>query len=125
MLPLLLSKDEPRLPRRAVGPTAFNVRGTRNIRLLTVWGGLLVSGQYAVLTFLGLDLHQRMGLGLAEASAFVAIAQAGGIAGRIGWGALSDRLLPAAANRSCSRSQPAASPPSASSTRYRRRLRPE
>ena len=69
------------------------MRGTRNIRLLTVWGSLLVSGQYAVLTFLGLDLHQRMGLGLAEASAFVAIAQAGGIAGRIGWGALSDRLL--------------------------------
>jgi sugar phosphate permease len=54
---------------------------------------MLVSGQYAVLSFLALDLHQRMGLGLAAASAFVAMAQAGGIAGRVGWGALSDRLL--------------------------------
>ena len=93
VIPLLASKGGPRLPARSPGHRTFSLRGTRNIRLLTVWGSMLVSGQYAVLTFLGLDLHQRMGLGLAEASAFVAIAQAGGIAGRIGWGALSDRLL--------------------------------
>ena len=93
VIPLLLSKHEPLPSSGTKAHRTFSLRGTRNIRLLTVWGSMLVSGQYAVLTFLSLDLHQRMGLGLAEASAFVAIAQAGGIAGRIGWGALSDRLL--------------------------------
>jgi sugar phosphate permease len=97
VVPLLLSRGGPEFvdetPAEPSAPSTFSVRGNRNIRLLTIWGSMLVSGQYAVLTFLGLDLHQRMGIGLAEASAFVAIAQAGGIAGRIGWGALSDRLL--------------------------------
>jgi predicted MFS family arabinose efflux permease len=97
VIPLVLSKHDPEPQEDPAAELtvegSFSVRGNRNIRLLTVWGSMLVSGQYAVLTFLGLDLHQRMGLGLAEASAFVAIAQAGGIAGRIGWGALSDRLL--------------------------------
>ncbi len=41
----------------------------RNIRLLTIWGCLVVTGQYTILAFLALDLHQRAGplarLGLA------------------------------------------------------------
>lgn len=93
VLPLVVWKDEPRPDMAAKAPSGFKVSRNRNIRLLTIWASMLVSGQYAVLTFLALDLHQRMGLGLAAASAFVAVAQAGGIAGRVGWGALSDRLL--------------------------------
>jgi MFS family permease len=65
----------------------------RNVRLLTVWGCLVVSGQYAVLAFLALDLHRSAGLTLASASLLVAVANASGIVGRVAWGALSDRAL--------------------------------
>lgn len=65
----------------------------RNVGLLTIWGCLLVSGQYAILAFLALDIHAGAGLSLASASLLVAVANAFGIAGRIGWGAFSDRAL--------------------------------
>jgi MFS transporter, ACS family, hexuronate transporter len=65
----------------------------RNILLLTLWGCLVVTGQYAILAFLPLDLHHRAGLSLASASLFVGLANAFGIAGRIFWGTISDRAL--------------------------------
>lgn len=58
----------------------------RNIVLLTVWGAVFVSSQFALLAFLALDLHQRARRTLAVGSLFVVVAQAGGLAGRIGWG---------------------------------------
>ena len=77
-------------PPRPPGPRPAR---DRNIGLLTLWGCLLVSGQYAILAFLALDLHTSAGLGLATASLLVVVANASGIVGRIGWGALSDRVL--------------------------------
>jgi predicted MFS family arabinose efflux permease len=65
----------------------------RNIRLLTLWGCLVVTGQYAILAFLPLDLHHRAGLSLASASLLVGLANGFGIAGRIFWGTISDRAL--------------------------------
>ena len=65
----------------------------RNIRLLTIWGCLVVTGQYTILAFLALDLHQRAGLSLVSASLLVSLANATGIVGRIAWGAISDRVL--------------------------------
>lgn len=65
----------------------------RDVVLLTLWGGVFVSGQYALLAFLALDLQQRAGLALAPGSLLAAVAQGGGLGGRIGWGVLSDRLL--------------------------------
>jgi len=81
---------EENVPSRSVGagPTR-----DRNVGLLTLWGCLLVSGQYALLAFLALDIHHNGGFGLATASLFVAVANASGIVGRIAWGALSDRVL--------------------------------
>jgi MFS family permease len=67
--------------------------GNRNVRLLTLWGCMIVTGQYAVLAFLALDLHARVGLSLATGSLLVAVANASGAVGRIGWGAISDRAL--------------------------------
>jgi MFS family permease len=72
---------------------AGNPARNRNVRLLTAWGCLVVSGQYALLAFLALDLHQSAGLALATGSLLVAVAQAAGIAGRVAWGAASDRAL--------------------------------
>ena len=65
----------------------------RNILLLTAWGALVVTGQYAILAFLPLDLHRRAGLSLASASLLVGLANGVGIAGRIAWGAISDRAI--------------------------------
>jgi len=65
----------------------------RNIILLTVWGCLVVTGQYAILAFLPLDLHHRAGLSLASASLLVGLANGCGILGRIFWGTISDRAL--------------------------------
>jgi predicted MFS family arabinose efflux permease len=65
----------------------------RNILLLTLWGCLVVTGQYAILAFLPLDLHRRAGLSLASASLFVGLANAVGIVGRVFWGTISDRAL--------------------------------
>ncbi len=93
-LPLAVAKvprarrDAPRERRSPYRPAH-----DRNIWLLTVWGSMFVSAQYALVAFLALDVEDRMALGLATASLFVAVAQAAGIVGRVGWGALSDHLL--------------------------------
>jgi predicted MFS family arabinose efflux permease len=76
--------------RAARGPSPLR---DRDLWLLNIWGVLLVSGQWALITFLALDLHQRAGVSLATASLLVVVAQAFGIAGRAGWGALSDHAL--------------------------------
>jgi MFS family permease len=65
----------------------------RNVRLLTIWGCLVVTGQFSTLAFLALDLHRGAHLSLLEGSLLVAVAQATGIVGRIFWGAVSDRAL--------------------------------
>jgi len=72
------------------------VRGratNRTIRLLTIWGCLLVTGQYAIVAFLALDVHEGSKLTLAQASLLVVVANASGIVGRVAWGAVSDRML--------------------------------
>jgi predicted MFS family arabinose efflux permease len=51
----------------------------------------VVTGQYALLAFLALDLHQGAGISLAEGSILVAVANGAGVAGRVGFGFLSDR----------------------------------
>jgi MFS family permease len=65
----------------------------RNVRLLTAWGCLVVTGQYCILAYLALDLHASARLTLATASILVAVAQVAGIVGRVAWGALSDHTL--------------------------------
>ena len=59
--------------------------------MLTTWGCLIVTGQYALIAFLALDLHQGAGLTLAEGSILVAVANIAGITGRVLWGLVSDR----------------------------------
>jgi MFS family permease len=65
----------------------------RNIRLLTLWGCLVVTGQYTIVAFLALDLHHGAGLSLARASLLVSLANAFGIGGRVFWGTISDHAL--------------------------------
>jgi predicted MFS family arabinose efflux permease len=88
VLPLLRVQLERSSP--AAGPAASPGRD-RDVRLLTLWGSLVVVGQYSLLAFLALDVHDATGRSLASASLLVVVAQAAGIAGRLLWGALSDR----------------------------------
>jgi|tagenome__1003787_1003787.scaffolds.fasta_scaffold20953057_2 MFS family permease len=67
-----------------------HVGRNRNLLLLTCWGCLIVTGQYALVAFLALDMNQGAGLTLAEGSIFVAVANVAGIAGRVLWGLVSD-----------------------------------
>lgn len=93
VVPLLAMRigeaDRPELP--SIG--GVSPARDRNIRLLTAWSCLVVTGQYAVLAFLALDLHHAGRLSLTAASLLVAFANACGIAGRVFWGALSDHAL--------------------------------
>ena len=53
-------------------------------------GPLLVAGQWTVVPYLGLYLYERFGWPVTEAAAYLALAQVGGVVGRIGWGLASD-----------------------------------
>ena len=86
----LLSLRSVSPPPRPAGPQR-HVGRNRNLVLLTVWGCLIVTGQYALVAFLALDLNQSSGLTLAEGSVLVVVANAAGIVGRIVWGLVSDR----------------------------------
>lgn len=90
----LLRRDPHALEEHSNRPVAVaRTLRDRNLVLLTVWSCLIVTGQYAVLAFLALDLHQRIGVSLERGSLFVAAANASGIVGRVAWGAASDRAL--------------------------------
>jgi predicted MFS family arabinose efflux permease len=65
----------------------------RQVVLATLWALPLVGGQYAIVAFLALDVHERSGASLPKAALLLAAAQVGGIVGRVGWGLVSDRLL--------------------------------
>ncbi len=80
LLPLALTRIE-----RAAEPLLKNVQRPsgqqRNVYLLTVWACLIVSGQYALLVFLALDLHETASLSLAAGSLLPLLAGMAGIAG--------------------------------------------
>jgi ACS family hexuronate transporter-like MFS transporter len=65
----------------------------RNLLLLGGMTFLFAGVQLSVVGFLVLFLRERVGLGVAEAGGLLALAQGGGVAGRIGWGLVSDHFL--------------------------------
>ncbi len=87
-IPLLRLRSAPPPPRPVV--RLPHVGRDRNLLMLTAWGCLIVTGQYALVAFLALDLNQGAGFTLAEGSVLVAIANVAGIIGRVLWGLVSD-----------------------------------
>jgi MFS family permease len=94
IVPLTRLRADPAAEDRPPTPAVrARLRHDRNLVLLTSWSCLVVTGQYALLAFLALDLHQRSGLSLERGSLLVALANASGIVGRVAWGGVSDRAL--------------------------------
>jgi MFS family permease len=94
VMPLALTRlERVAEPLLAEGAKVPGPATNRNVLLLTVWSCLVVSGQFAIIAFLALDVHERTGLSLAEGSLLLAVANVAGIVGRVGWGALSDRTV--------------------------------
>jgi sugar phosphate permease len=88
------------MPALPAGPAARGrpsgirvVRADRDIRLAVAWGMLFIGGQYAIVSYLILDLTHAPGLSLALATALLAVTQVGGLVGRVIWGLVSDRRL--------------------------------
>jgi sugar phosphate permease len=65
----------------------------RNTRFAIAWAVIFIGGQYAIVTYLILSLTNNVGLSLGGAAALLAVAQFGGMAGRVWWGMFSDGPL--------------------------------
>lgn len=74
-------------------PSHADLLRDRDLLLLTLWGVLLVSGQYVLIAFLPIYLYETTQISLTTATLLVAVPQVGAIIGRLAWGALSDRLF--------------------------------
>jgi sugar phosphate permease len=62
----------------------------RSLLASIMLGPVLVAGQWTVVPYLGLYLYERFGWSVTEAAGYLALAQVGGVVGRIGWGLASD-----------------------------------
>jgi predicted MFS family arabinose efflux permease len=92
----LIYHDPPRPPRpRAAGersPIASVLR-SRDLWLIAVASLVFAGMQTVWMAFLSLYLQAVVGLALLAASRYLALAQAGGVLGRIAFGMLSDRVF--------------------------------
>lgn len=64
----------------------------RTFLFATLFGWIFMGALGCSVTYLAVSLHEQAGLSAVQAGLFLAVLQVGGIAGRIGWGVLSDRL---------------------------------
>jgi MFS family permease len=90
---LAIYRSGPR-PVQAEGDSGSLLRVmTRDLRIAAVGGMLLVAGQMSLLTYVVTYLIHDRGLAITTAALLLALAQLGGVTGRVLWGVVSDRLL--------------------------------
>jgi predicted MFS family arabinose efflux permease len=92
----LVYRDPPDLPAstRAAGKGALRVVLRTRALWLVAGATLLFAGMQTVfMAFFALYLQERVGLSLLAAGRYLALAQASGMAGRIAFGVLSDRVF--------------------------------
>jgi len=92
----LLYRDRPDDPAAGPKPPRPGFRTVIRNRSLLLLSGVtfLYAGvQLSLAGFMVLFLTEKVGMGITEAGAMLALAQAGGIVGRIGWGIVSDVMF--------------------------------
>lgn len=87
----LPSKAKEKTPQELSAEPGPEYEHAGSLTLLVAWGMLMVICQYSLPTFLALYLGELQRMSALQASGLIAVAQLGGVVGRIGWGALSDR----------------------------------
>ena len=88
-LPDVVDEDAGSYPPRV--PLGSIVRD-RAFLATTGYAFVLMGVQGSAASYLALSLHEEVGLSVVAAGAFLAVFQVGGIAGRIGWGVVSDKI---------------------------------
>ena len=94
--PMRALLDADRMPGHPLGVASMSaplrlVISERAIRRLAVSSFFFASLQVCLITFLVTYLTRDLGFSLVQAGLMLAVAQAGGVAGRLAWGAISDR----------------------------------
>ncbi len=88
--------DTDRDPRAPVGGNPFSgvVAIWRHpaLRMLSLSGGFFVIVQFGITTFTVILFNEELGWGLIEAGIVLTASQVGGVAGRLFWGWLADRM---------------------------------
>jgi MFS family permease len=85
-------------PRRHTGQGSSRQAGraarlTKNVALTGAAGNFLLAGQICLVTYLVVFLVRDWKMSITTAGLLLAVAQAAGALGRLGWGMVSDRLL--------------------------------
>ena len=94
--PMRALLDADRAPGHPLGAASLSgplrlVISERAIRRLAVSSFFFASLQVCLITYLVTYLTRDLGFSLVQAGLMLAVAQAGGVAGRLAWGAISDR----------------------------------
>ncbi len=88
--------DTDRDPKAPIGGNPFSgvIEIWRHpaLRLLSLSGGCFVVVQFGIVTFTVILFNEELGWGLIEAGLVLTAAQVGGVAGRVFWGWLADRM---------------------------------
>jgi MFS transporter, ACS family, hexuronate transporter len=89
-------RDPPWLPRSAQRGSRAGIRAvflTRDLWLVAIATGIFAAMQTVWMSFFALYLQEVVGLTLLSAGRFLALAQVTGMAGRVGFGLLSDHVF--------------------------------
>lgn len=90
---ILYRESAPDQESSRYGSLAFRMLvRNRTFVVATAYAWVFMGALACSVTYLGISLHERAGFSIVQAGMVLAVLQVGGIAGRIGWGILSDRL---------------------------------
>ena len=88
----LFYREPPRDVIPSPRPSPRHLLQDRNFLSATGYAFVFVCAQGCSTSYLALYLHEEAGMSAVRAGTYLALLQVGGVAGRIGWGAVSDRV---------------------------------